>query len=78
MMMVVRWTQMMVIDHDHNKFSRVHEIKYGYLNILLLPPLRKRSIAGIHFVIKENDKKITLEFELDKMGYPIPTCTNKG
>ena len=26
----------------------------------------------------ENDKKMTLEFELDKMGSPIPTCTNKG
>ena len=27
---------------------------------------------------RENDKKMTLEFELDKMGSPIPTWTNKG
>ena len=26
----------------------------------------------------ENDKKMTLEFELDKMGSPISTWTNKG
>ena len=26
----------------------------------------------------QNDKKMTLEFELDKMGSPIPTLTNKG
>ena len=32
----------------------------------------------IHVVKWENDKKMTLEFELDKMGSPIPTCTNKG
>ena len=28
--------------------------------------------------IWENDKKMTLEFELDKMGSLIPTWTNKG
>ena len=27
---------------------------------------------------RENDKKMTLEFELNKMGSPIPTWTNKG
>ena len=26
----------------------------------------------------ENDKKITLEFELDKIGSPIQTWTNEG
>ena len=31
-----------------------------------------------YMVSWENDKKMTLEFELDKMGSPISTWTNKG
>ena len=43
-------------------------------------PISKRYETGRQIRVRkfrEDDKKMTLEFELDNMGFPIPTWTNK-